>query len=41
MEAGVFYGDTHSTKLSGESDTFTDKVHPPPTHKRKKKKISF
>lgn len=30
MEAGVFYGDTHSTKLPGESDTFTDKEHPPP-----------
>lgn len=37
MEAGVFYGDTHSTKLSHESDTFTDKEHPPPTQAGKKK----
>lgn len=37
MEAGVFYEDTHSTKLSGESDTFTDKEHPPPTQAGEKK----
>lgn len=28
MEAGVFYGDTHSIKLSGETDTFADKEQP-------------
>lgn len=38
MEAGVFYGDTRSTKLSGESDTFADKEHPFPTLGEKKKK---
>lgn len=41
MEAGVFYGDTHSTRLFGESDTFTDKEYPFSTTPGGKKRMGF
>lgn len=39
MDAGVFYGDTHNTRLSGDSDTFTGGNTPPPHSRQKKEEL--